>query len=465
MGTGISNPNLIIHQVALSLKSTRVQCDHVSFDFEMLRQACLSIAAFGLTSSLASSGRADELIRHIGYVQDSVRGTSYHLDLRLSSLLSARRSCLCTDPRDKVFALLGLASDAQGLSPDYYKSVAEVYSETAKCILRTDKGTLSLLSEVKGLRLGSELPSWVPDWRIDPKVMPLASTNSNDTKRYRASGMTLPKFTIAAEEQLLSIHGVLFDKVSQHLGKTPSTIGNENYITKVGLISYIEGAWPEMIRSVYPNGIYTPTGEPLVQAYNRVITADQLLISERLDDSTKAVYYPETLALINANGSPAGHPLFPHAFKQIENFDIDLSAAIRNYVKGPELYTMQDIEKALYRDPLVDGIPNEIFGHVNSELEAIRWALTEGRRLFISSAGHMGLCPEATEPDDVIYIFIGSDVPFVLRPLRNGNYLLVGECYLDGFMDGRALLEVSKVADVDDACGGFGTFERKFVLE
>ena len=53
-----------------------------------------------------------------------------------------------TDPRDKIYGLLGLASDAKQLkiAPDYSKSITEAYTEAAAKILSL--GKLQLLQYV-----------------------------------------------------------------------------------------------------------------------------------------------------------------------------------------------------------------------------------------------------------------------------------------------------------------------------
>ncbi|MCJ1332768.1 hypothetical protein MMC10_009462 [Thelotrema lepadinum] len=445
-----------------------MQCGAVCIEFAILRQACHTVEAFGLAPSLASTGKEDDLVRHMGRLQDYVRNNPSHHDLKLFSLLSARRSCLATDPRDKVFALIGLANDAQDLSPDYSKSVKEVYSQTAEHILYVNNN-IGLLNEVKSLQLGSELPSWVPDWSVCPKVMLLASTNSNGTKRYRASGTSYPSFTIATKEKLLSIRGVSFDKVSQHLGRYSTISEGKNYVPEIGLIDYRTGLWAEMARSVYPDGIYGPTKEPLVQVYDRVLTCDQSIVSKRLDREAETAYYPETLAFIDAIRSENEHPLFPQAFKRMKDLDIDLEAAIKNNTRGPEIYAMEDVVKYLDRLPgmedVIENIPEDVFRYVLSELTSAKIAFTEGRRLFISVSGHMGLCPSATEPEDVICILFGADIPFVLRPLQNGNYLLVGECYIDGFMDGEGLLQIVEGPGLGGLSEKLRASTQEFVLQ
>jgi hypothetical protein len=56
---------------------------------------------------------------------------------------------------------------------------------------------------------------------------------------------------------------------------------------------------------------------------------------------------------------------------------------------------------------------------------------------FLSSSGYVGLCPFTTQGGDVICIFLGGSVPFVLRPGSYDGYMLVGEVYVHGIMDGE----------------------------
>lgn len=59
-----------------------------------------------------------------------------------------------------------------------------------------------------------------------------------------------------------------------------------------------------------------------------------------------------------------------------------------------------------------------------------------GRRLITTRGGYIGLAPEEAELGDVIAILHGCNFPLVLRPC-GGSYLLIGECYVDGMMDGE----------------------------
>ena len=68
------------------------------------------------------------------------------------------------------------------------------------------------------------------------------------------------------------------------------------------------------------------------------------------------------------------------------------------------------------------------------------FATMNGRLLFISKEGHIGLVPDVAVEGDMVCVILGCDSPLLLRPLPNGNYRVIGECYIHGLMNGEALL-------------------------
>jgi hypothetical protein len=98
-----------------------------------------------------------------------------------------------TDPRDKIFALLGLAADRNeleglGVFPDYEKSYEQTYALAMAALLQ--QGHLSLLSLCQNPRSLSRLPSWVPDWSRSITDMLQDVENDHITlhPRFNASG-------------------------------------------------------------------------------------------------------------------------------------------------------------------------------------------------------------------------------------------------------------------------------------
>ncbi len=46
--------------------------------------------------------------------------------------------------------------------------------------------------------------------------------------------------------------------------------------------------------------------------------------------------------------------------------------------------------------------------------------------------------PEGTQEGDMVCVVFGAKTPFILRK-QEDNYVLVGECYMHGLMNGQAL--------------------------
>ena len=62
-------------------------------------------------------------------------------------------------------------------------------------------------------------------------------------------------------------------------------------------------------------------------------------------------------------------------------------------------------------------------------------------RVFCRTREHsyIGMLPEATAASDVVCAFLGAKTPFVTRPVGDGLYRLVGECYNHGLINGEIL--------------------------
>jgi hypothetical protein len=84
-------------------------------------------------------------------------------DSPLYPTLVRTRSSDATDPRDKLYAILGLVDerDAVGIQPNYKLSVSEI----------TLSQSLDSLGSA-GTHRGSGVPSWVPDWSIQHETAP-----------------------------------------------------------------------------------------------------------------------------------------------------------------------------------------------------------------------------------------------------------------------------------------------------
>jgi len=98
--------------------------------------------------------------------------------LTILQLLIGTRAFKATQPCDKIFALIGLASDMSINFIDYKKSIADVQIQLAEiCMGKQQSWGPMLFSFVDRMRHSNELPSWVPDWTCGgPTQGPFAAT-------------------------------------------------------------------------------------------------------------------------------------------------------------------------------------------------------------------------------------------------------------------------------------------------
>ena len=119
---------------------------------------------------------------------------------------------------------MGLAKDADRFpSPDYSKSLLDVYTDFARAHISTSDsfdilGEASIRCHLKQEMGKLDLPSWVPDWRVEPIPMPLSRSPSiyNASKGQELlSDLTnlLDNGNEVSEKYMLRVRGIVVDKV------------------------------------------------------------------------------------------------------------------------------------------------------------------------------------------------------------------------------------------------------------
>ncbi|KAF5596715.1 heterokaryon incompatibility het-6 [Fusarium pseudocircinatum] len=131
------------------------------------------------------------------------------------TLLGDTRNCNASDPRDKIFALLGLWKKL--VEPDYTLSPQAVYTGLASILITDEswKVVAQLLDMASHGRSMPGLPSWVPDWskksqRSYPKwrsrfpFRSLRVPRSNDAGKFQVHGQTGSLCILAAEIDIMA---------------------------------------------------------------------------------------------------------------------------------------------------------------------------------------------------------------------------------------------------------------------
>lgn len=152
------------------------------------------------------------------------RHTPSHLEpsFRLMSLLDALMASstfLSTDPRDKVFALLGITKEGgEGqLVPDYSKTTAEVYCETMQLLLLRHNVGNAQFHPLENAGTGfprhvEGLPSWVVDWSTENKGQIPIPLGEAMEARNRQFWRLRNSFTVL-DDNILKLDGFKVDSV------------------------------------------------------------------------------------------------------------------------------------------------------------------------------------------------------------------------------------------------------------
>ncbi|CZR57672.1 uncharacterized protein PAC_07561 [Phialocephala subalpina] len=307
----------------------------------------------------------------------------------LLELLRATGRFQATDPRDKIFALLGLAKDAEQLEirADYSKKYEEICVEVATKLIKGHG--LSILSFAS--RTGAyNLPSWVPDWNLNT-----VHTLGNHDRAI--SGIELyagKRHPISNEVYQISRSGHELEIPSFRVGKIDD-IGEENM------------SWS-------PSGFKTLIERMWTQLEKLAIGRSQNKIT--IDDLDNAIF-----------SIPIAYRK-PRVLNGSEQHSLPPSDLFKSY------QALRQIDSVAWLQSLRDSRFDVVQANVYiSEFER------RGHQKvpLISDQGHLGIGPLGSQPGDLIYIFPGASVPFILRRLANGNFTLLGEAYVYGIMYGE----------------------------
>jgi hypothetical protein len=127
----------------------------------------------------------------------------------LPKMLDHTQKMLCSDPRDRLYAIRSLLYPDNGkvIVPDYSLSVEEVYSSFAKeWLLQLGNANFLPYCDLSQALTDIDLPSWVPNWSHTMATAFLSYA--------RCSGMSNALSSLIDSNRRLSIQGVLVGSLS-----------------------------------------------------------------------------------------------------------------------------------------------------------------------------------------------------------------------------------------------------------
>ncbi|MCJ1254829.1 hypothetical protein MMC24_002645 [Lignoscripta atroalba] len=342
--------------------------------------------------------------------------------LFFETLLDFFRQTHATDPRDKIIALLGLASDVGDgkrfdIAPDYNKSVVDFYRDVTGLLLKNGHslGALSFVEDHSFRRI-HELPSWVPDYSTTTQRA-IGSFNQSPVVVYGASGDTPVWVKWSSGSSLLYVKAIITDEVQK--------ISRSSFEDPRSCIFETLLEW--YFVATAPHNFDDPSD--MKQRMMEI-----LLLQEPFSESLETFW---RTAIGDLGGGT--HPSSPESRK---DFVLCLLLAIRNCLtNNPQssLGSGIDSAKAIEVVWAITQAFIDQHGHANA-YNYLNYFHQNSRekRFFVTEKGRMGTGMKSMEYGDLVCILSGGRVPYLVR--KSGqHYRFVGEAYVHGLMHGEGL--------------------------
>lgn len=312
-------------------------------------------------------------------------------------LLRRTPNSYATDLRDKVYALLGLATerDQAGVVVDYEKSAAEAYKRLVIHVIRSKSSVDLLVDQWPGGQTllphesyaAEHLPSWTPNFSQGPRTPPPLFHQHN----YWAASYIPPSIVYTEKRaKCLKIDGIMFDEIEETSLDCieDASAGEElDYLRLIVLPVLDNTVLPALEKGVANDSPLSWLDRR--ESYWRTLVAD--------------------------HGWDKARPA-PSEFGQV--FDILRKSALED---------AGTVFKRL--TPFKAEVDQFILRVLNT--------LT-GRAIFSTRLGFVGVGPKDTKRGDKIAVPFGASMPFVLtKDPKFNTYSLVGECYVHGIMYGE----------------------------
>lgn len=369
--------------------------------------------------------------------------------LRYSVWFHTTRQVQSTDPRDKVYAFLGLGINS--ITPDYSKDTRTVYCEFAtRWVLGSNSAEPSsqidpsmdisrlLNYSGSGLQLPAScnLPSCVPDWcaiSMDKKTSQ-APFNPNPDLFHASDGLPVKPCQVGPNSELV-VYGCQCDVVTEIHSRPPLDGGWESALSACAVIL---ASFPTKPSNV----------PPLWDLFKTLTLDSSLSCQERLYSPGVAERGIPTLSLQTTRTMAKsilsfflGEPgvLVPSLMDFWMKNRGDMSLLFPDYVDQPEAGPQHQ------EPPAVEALDsNQELRLLASVLNMIQQNLSD-YTLFTTAYGRIGMGPAQLDVGDEVWVLSGTNLPVMLRPQEADHSSHVGTCFVAGMMDG----EVSGLLEQD----------------
>ncbi|KAI4141698.1 MAG: hypothetical protein L6R39_005221 [Caloplaca ligustica] len=345
----------------------------------------------------------------------------------LVTVLNQLRSKLATEPRDKVYAGLGLAgNDGPAIVIDYNLPIEVIYAQVARKSIERSQSFHSLAYCHYPPKLPG-LPTWAADWS-DTSVTHWIALPQKGFHYFESPNQEQLYHTTEA-----SGLDVRFEAGGLRMVLSAGILGQLAFTSSSGMRKYDNaGQAPRERLDIETIAEYVEGSKESAMDYNAI--------------TLKAKWLREwAVSQLGAETS---------SFPMIHRTDWLFDSAIGNDTFKKPLYkpTNEDLLEAYLRTLAADFMLDQRKGHdvrvpstkeyttqaKNQEfsLAEVLSMRLEGRALAMTESGFLSLVPAEARVDDLIALVSGSELPLILRPSQDG-FSFIGQAYVHGIMDGE----------------------------
>ena len=346
-----------------------------------------------------------------------------------------------TDPRDKVFGMLGLCEIS--IIPDYTKSARDVYIETAVEFYKSEGLTRLLNSAIGKNPNHFALPSWVPDWSVTSWSRH-AIRNPEDDKK--PTDETSGRLSIEMSPQVtLAVQCLAWCEVCD-LEPQPENLVHDDAF-EFGRVSLDILLSSKLCVERYGERPYV-TGVPPLQALLRLLLDGKDVLHNNSDIEvpsenffTLCATFVAFLLMTHAKTGrvldEGNRPILAIlGLTPDDNFGVTLWRQFAGL--EPTIGEGKSLRELMpYMVPRIARLAIKLGSRLSQN------------RIFFTSNGCMGIGPDTMKGGDMIYLLRDCYFPVVLRK-EGSSHTLVGTCLIEGFMDGRISDIISKCESLEE---------------
>lgn len=332
----------------------------------------------------------------------------------LLDALKNTRGLECKDARDRAYSVLAMCADVDyehaDLSVDYGKSttVQSVFLRFTRWILQHDERAIDVLYQCGGTYLPG--PSWCPSWSSRRETGSLQMIRMEKLV-YAAGGGGRASVRFDTDENVVISRGFVVDRISQLGPVFTLAPDKESAQDEMGMLAWESQSRHWLLNNIWPRA----NRDNLLPFANMVhVYRDQA----RLEESYIRTLVGNNLEMGNSAADQG--TAYDSLSVMRQGLDLDFGVPIRTLFRDDASYARH--------------------GKIYSDFLRMMSRLATGRRFCVTHGGSIGLVPARVRSGDAVVVLLGGDVPFTMRP-ENDSFVVLGECYLDGIMNGEALFD------------------------